>query len=264
MYTQSPRYEGRPLRRRGPMADPFLRRLAILVAAFVLLLPIAAVFARGSGHVVKATGLPGGTLTATPVEPATSAAPTTTRVARSATPGTTAATATPTRAVQQPRHHSASSIMTKRHVTARVTQTTVAKKKHTMSGSKPTVKVPAKRKIKPAPPTSAPRPKPAPRPPVVVPVPPVSYSAAAVVAIVRSVWPAQLADRAIAIADRESHLTPTSHNWCCYGLFAIYFQAGRSLLAKLGITSPTQLFDPLVNTKAAYAIYLAAGWGPWS
>ena len=81
--------------------------------------------------------------------------------------------------------------------------------------------------------------------------------------IIRQVWPDDLEDQALAIAQRESHLIPTSHNYCCYGLFAIYYEAGKRLLNSIGVTSPQQLFDPSVNTRAALAIYQVAGWDPW-
>jgi hypothetical protein len=35
-------------------------------------------------------------------------------------------------------------------------------------------------------------------------------------------------------------------------------------LATIGVTSSSQLFDPLVNANAALALYnRAGGWGPW-
>ena len=86
---------------------------------------------------------------------------------------------------------------------------------------------------------------------------------AEVESIIRQVWPDDLEDHALAIAQRESHLIPTSHNYCCYGLFAIYYEAGKRLLNSIGVTSPQQLFDPWVNTRAALAIYQVAGWDPW-
>jgi hypothetical protein len=105
-------------------------------------------------------------------------------------------------------------------------------------------------------------PKPAPPPTTVAP-PPSTYTTDQIIAIIRQIWPDNLENQAIAIAQRESHLIPTSHNYCCYGLFAIYFNAGKRLLNSIGITSPQQLYDPVTNTRAAYAMYLVAGWGPW-
>jgi hypothetical protein len=83
-------------------------------------------------------------------------------------------------------------------------------------------------------------------------------------AIIRSIWPDHLEDKAIAIASRESNLIPTAYNgWCCYGLFQIYFNANASFLRSIGVTSASQLYDPYVNTRAAFAMYQVSGWRPW-
>ena len=57
---------------------------------------------------------------------------------------------------------------------------------------------------------------------------------------------------------------PSVHNWCCYGVFAIYFEMGKSWLADLGVTSAQQLYDARTNITAAYHLYTLAGWQPWS
>ena len=97
------------------------------------------------------------------------------------------------------------------------------------------------------------------------PPPPLSTAGPAEVeAIIRSVWPDELEDRALEIAWRESKYVPTAKNSCCYGLFQIYWSAHRSWLSGLGITSAEQLYDPATNARAALAIYERAGsWGPW-
>ena len=93
------------------------------------------------------------------------------------------------------------------------------------------------------PPTDAPTTTDAPRrpprrrdpttPPATTPDPPVSPSGAE--AIIRDVWPDELEDRALVIAQRESSLQPDAYNGsCCYGLFQIYFDANRSFLAASG------------------------------
>lgn len=87
------------------------------------------------------------------------------------------------------------------------------------------------------------------------------------VAVIRSVWPDALEERAITIAWRESNHRPDAYNgFCCYGLFQIYYDVHRSWLATdLGITSASQLFDPMLNAQAAYRLYeRAGGWGPWA
>ena len=96
------------------------------------------------------------------------------------------------------------------------------------------------------------------------PAPPANtYSKADVEAIIRSIWPADQADQAVRIAKRESNLVPTVRNWCCYGLFQIYFKMNQPALASVGVTAPEQLYDPRVNAEAAYAIYQRSGWAPW-
>lgn len=125
-----------------------------------------------------------------------------------------------------------------------------------------------------APPAPAPRPRPttppttrppAPtttRPPA--PRPPSSYTRDEVLAIIREVWPDHLEERAIQIAWRESNWIPTARNYCCHGLFQIYFEVHRSWLGWFGVTSADGLYDPRINTMAAYHLYTrAGGWGPW-
>ena len=105
--------------------------------------------------------------------------------------------------------------------------------------------------VAPAPTTTAPR------CPAVVPQ---SQSAQ----IIRNIWPDELEERALEIAWRESNHRADVNNWCCYGLFQIHWNAHRSWLATIGITSVTQLYDPTLNATAAYTLYQrAGGWGPW-
>ena len=57
---------------------------------------------------------------------------------------------------------------------------------------------------------------------------------------------------------------PGVKNYCCYGLFQIYFSVHKSWLSTMGITQASQLWDPHLNTQAALALYnRAGGWGPW-
>lgn len=91
-----------------------------------------------------------------------------------------------------------------------------------------------------------------------------TYTRDEVTFIIASVFPADQLDTALAIAQRESNLKPGVRNYCCYGLFQIHWNAHKSWLAGMGITSPEQLYDPLVNAQAAYALYQrSGGWGPW-
>ena len=105
--------------------------------------------------------------------------------------------------------------------------------------------------VAPAPPTTAPT-----RPTVV----PQSQSAQ----IIRNIWPDELEERALEIAWRESNHRADVSNWCCHGLFQIHWEAHRSWLSSIGITSVNQLYDPTLNATAAYTLYQrAGGWGPW-
>jgi hypothetical protein len=83
-------------------------------------------------------------------------------------------------------------------------------------------------------------------------------------ALVRSMWPDDSEDRAVQIVQRESNFDPSAYNgWCCYGLFQIYFDANKSSLAGLGVTSAQQLYDPVTNINVALWMYQRSGWRPW-
>jgi hypothetical protein len=105
------------------------------------------------------------------------------------------------------------------------------------------------------PPTTTPRP----------PLPPASNaSAAEVQAIIRAVWPDELEERALQVAWRESNFIPTAKNFCCYGVFQIYWSVHKGWLSGMGVTSAEQLYDPTVNARAALVLYQrSGGWGPW-
>ena len=91
-----------------------------------------------------------------------------------------------------------------------------------------------------------------------------TYTRAQVEAIIREVWPDELENEAVRIATRESNLVPTAQNYCCTGLFQIYFSVHKSWLAKIGVTSAAQLKDPRVNAFAALVLYNRSGsWAPW-
>ena len=88
-------------------------------------------------------------------------------------------------------------------------------------------------------------------------------SAAESEAIIREIFPDRLERRAVKISKRESHLNHVAHNWCCLGLFQIYFGANQAFLGTLGITNASQLLDARTNATAAYAMYQRSGWSPW-
>jgi LysM repeat protein len=118
--------------------------------------------------------------------------------------------------------------------------------------TKPAAKAPTTTAPKPTTTTAAPKPT-------------KTYTKAQVVQIIREIWPDHLEDKAIAIATRESNLTPAVRNYCCFGLFQIYYKVHKTWLATLGITTAEQLYDPRVNAYAAYVMYLrSGGWGPWA
>ncbi|MHB1089667.1 MAG: LysM peptidoglycan-binding domain-containing protein [Ilumatobacteraceae bacterium] len=96
-------------------------------------------------------------------------------------------------------------------------------------------------------------------PPVVT-----TYARKEVEQIIRDIWPDDLEDRALAIAQRESNLSPHAANNCCYGLFQIYYKYHKNWLPGVGVTSAKQLLDPRLNALAAYTLYQRNnGWGPW-
>ena len=98
-----------------------------------------------------------------------------------------------------------------------------------------------------------------------------SYTRAELEQIVRDAWPDELEKNAFYVVNRESRWVhnvknswPSRENPCCYGLFQINWTAHKSWLAGYGVTSASQLFDPVINSKMAYVIYQRAGsWKPW-
>jgi LysM repeat protein len=118
------------------------------------------------------------------------------------------------------------------------------------------------------PPATTPAPKAAAAPATTKPPasPRVDYTPAQIEALIRQIWPDDIEERALTIAKRESGLRTGTSNWCCYGIFAIHFEAGSShgFLQSQGVTSPEQLMDPPTNIRVAYALYQIAGWAPWS
>ncbi len=95
-------------------------------------------------------------------------------------------------------------------------------------------------------------------------VPPAPPPPAAIEQIIRDVWPDDLEEQALRIAYRESNYNPRAQNYCCSGLFQIYYDVHASWLAELGINSVEDLYDPHLNATAAYALYQRSGsWEPW-
>ncbi|NDF55198.1 MAG: LysM peptidoglycan-binding domain-containing protein [Proteobacteria bacterium] len=87
-------------------------------------------------------------------------------------------------------------------------------------------------------------------------------------AIIREVWPDELEETALFVAQRESNLVHSvvgGRGDCCIGLFQIYWSLHRSWLAASGIMTAEQLLDPRANAEAALALYRRNGnsWRPW-
>lgn len=83
--------------------------------------------------------------------------------------------------------------------------------------------------------------------------------------MIRSVWPDDLEERALVIAHRESRFVPTARNYCCHGIFQMYWSVHRGWLDDFGVTTLEQLYDPMINVRMAYELYKrAGGWAPWS
>ncbi len=136
----------------------------------------------------------------------------------------------------------------------------------------PTVRTPDRAEPVPGPVAEATAP--ASRLPVVVAHPPVAVAAPApttttrppaddIEAIIRHVWPDDLEERALRLAWKESSWRPDVRNFCCYGLFQIYFRVHREWLRGFGVEQAEDLYDPYLNTEIAYALYQRDGWGPW-
>jgi len=91
------------------------------------------------------------------------------------------------------------------------------------------------------------------------------YTKDEVIQMIRDVWPDEYEEKAIQIANRESHFNPYSANSCCYGVFQINYNAHKRWLPTIGVTSAAQLFDPLINIKAAYVVFQRSGntFKPW-
>ena len=88
---------------------------------------------------------------------------------------------------------------------------------------------------------------------------------ATVEALIREIWPDDLEVRALCIAKREARLRADVNNWCCYGVFALYFDyVSADLRATFGVDEPSDLYDARTNIAIAYQVYLRGGWDPWS
>ena len=270
-----------PRRRDDWMRDhPLASRLLIMIVGFAVLVPIGLVIKASQGNVVRSGGLPGAAMAADPVivESSTSSsvagAPAAAAVvagASGAPAPTSVESATASTAPSAPVGASSAPATVAADEVAPSTKATKAVPTTAAAPAPAAAKKPATTALAPKA-TSPPTTRRAPTTTTEVPTttteavaaPPVNtYSKAEVEAIIRSVFPPEEADEAVRIAARESHLVPTVRNWCCYGLFQIYFQMNKKTLAAIGVTSAEQLYDPTINAQAAYAIFQRSGWAPW-
>lgn len=88
--------------------------------------------------------------------------------------------------------------------------------------------------------------------------------------MIRAVWPDNLEARAIRIAFRESRYECCVRTWCCFGVMQVHKIHLAWLCPEYGICTTDQLYDPMTNVRAAYALYQREadthhgyGWGPW-
>ena len=278
--------------------DPLMRRLGSLVLIIVMAIPVAIALRSGSA---EGQSLRPDTTT---LDPATTAAPTgapidtgiiaaTIAIVAATEPATVATEPAPTPvatpAATQPPATTAkpAPVCNKKYTVVRGDSwSRIAGKVNVNTGdmldannaTARTLLLPGKTVCLPAnatatttaPPTTAPRPtpttaKPAPTnttPPLVKTR---AYSKAEVEAIIRSVWPAELVDWALKQAWKESNYQNNAYNSCCYGLYQLNFNAHKTWLARCGVTTPSQLFDPRVNTEMAVIVFRRmGGQGPWT
>jgi LysM repeat protein len=95
--------------------------------------------------------------------------------------------------------------------------------------------------------------------------PPSPASVEEVKQMIRDTWPADQHETALRIAGRESNFDPLAdNNFCCFGIFQIYWTVHKGWLDDHGIYSSNDLLDAEKNIAAAYALYVrSGGWGPW-
>jgi hypothetical protein len=103
---------------------------------------------------------------------------------------------------------------------------------------------------------------------VVTPTPAEQFTRKQSRTIIREVWPDDLEETALFVAQRESnfvHSAVGGSGGCCIGLFQIYWSVHRSWLVASGVTTAEQLLNPRTNAEAALTLYRRNGnsWRPW-
>lgn len=95
-------------------------------------------------------------------------------------------------------------------------------------------------------------------------VPTKTFTRAELEKFVRDAWPDNLEDNAFYVVNRESKWNPLSRNSCCIGLFQLNWNSHKSWMKNYGITDASELLNPEINAKLAYATWQRSGsWRPW-
>jgi hypothetical protein len=256
---------------------PVLARVAGLVVGMFLFVPVLRLLAGGDGDTVRTQALPGAALggdgllsgdsTSIAVDGTDSSVAGTLAASSADVQGTLPPTV-PEATAEDPttgaQTASAASTPSSTKVVRAASTTSAPAPKASTTTAVVKVKAPptTTTTTKPAPRATTTTTRPKPTTTTTTTKPPVTYTQDQVVAIIRSVWPADLQDQALAIAWRESNYQPRAKNFCCFGLFQINAAANAASLRALGATA-NDLFDPLVNARVAYYMYQRSGWAPW-
>ena len=95
-------------------------------------------------------------------------------------------------------------------------------------------------------------------------VPTKTFTRAELEKFVRDAWPDNLEENAFYVVNRESKWNPLSRNSCCIGLFQLNWNSHKSWMSNYGITDASELLNPEINAKLAYATWQRSGsWRPW-
>ena len=95
-------------------------------------------------------------------------------------------------------------------------------------------------------------------------VPTKTFTRAELEKFVRDAWPDSLEENAFFVVNRESKWNPLSRNSCCIGLFQLNWNSHKSWMKNYGITDASELLNPEINAKLAYATWQRSGsWHPW-
>ena len=288
-------YDSYEYSRRRPQTllqrHPLGGRVVVLVGFFALLMPILRVFSGEKAVKVKTTGLEGvAVMTPLVTQPPSTLPPTVviTEIATLPAPVPTEATlpavaieALPAAVLPQTAAVAPAAPVAKTTTTFDIRSlpdavpvnqqpaaTAAAKPVATTAKAAVTTAKPVVTTVKPAPKSTAPAAKPAPttaKPaPTTTAKPNRQYSTEEVKSLIRQMWPADSADKALDVAWRESnYLAAADNGWCCLGVFQINYASHQRRLAARGL-GRNGLFDARVNIEIALEIFREQGWSPWT